>query len=158
MTTLRVNGRPCHVDVPPGTSLLTALRDELHLTGARYGCGRGECGACVVLVDGEAVPSCTTTVDAATGHSVVTIEGLADGDALHPVQQAFLDEGALQCGYCTSGMILRAVSLLTRVPSPSEGEIREAMAPHLCRCAIYLRAIHAVQRAAERMAFTAAVP
>ncbi len=145
--TLDVNRRERVIASPPETSLLTVLRDELGLTGARFGCGRGECGACVVLLDGQPVPACTLTVAEATGRSVVTIEGLADGDRLHPVQQAFLNEGAWQCGYCTSGMILAAVALLNRTSSPSEDQIRDALAPHLCRCGVYRRAIRAVKRA-----------
>src|ERR1019366_5496554 len=129
------------IESPAGTSLLTVLRDELGLTGARFGCGHGNCGACVVLVDGRPTPACHLKIEEAHGRSVLTVEGLAEGDTLHPVQRAFLEEGAFQCGYCTSGMILGAVALLERVPSPTEEQIREALAPHLCRCGIYLRAI-----------------
>jgi nicotinate dehydrogenase subunit A len=145
-----VNGRPREVDAAPGTRLLPVLRDRLELTGARYGCGEGDCGACVVLVDGEPLTSCTVRIEEVGSRSITTIEGLARGNELHPVQRAFLEEGALQCGYCTSGMILSAVALLDRNPSPSEMEIREALAPHLCRCGVYLRAIRAVQKAAIR--------
>ncbi len=146
---LRINDVRCTVVVPAGTSLLAALRDELGLTGAKFGCGQGQCGACVVLVGDEAVPACKLLVEEVGERPVTTIEGLAQGGALHRVQRAFLDEGALQCGYCTSGMILGAVALLRRNPSPTEEDIREALAPHLCRCGVYLRAIHAVQRAAR---------
>jgi nicotinate dehydrogenase subunit A len=146
--TLDVNHRPYSITSDGTASLLTVLRDDLGLTGARFGCGHGMCGACVVLIDGEPVPACRRTVDDTVGHSVVTIEGLAAGDALHPVQRAFLEERAWQCGYCTSGMILAAVALLERNQSPSEADIREALAPHLCRCGIYLRAVRAIQRAA----------
>jgi aerobic-type carbon monoxide dehydrogenase small subunit (CoxS/CutS family) len=147
--TLKINHQDRTVESPAGTSLLTVLRDELGLTGARFGCGQGRCGACVVLVDGQPVPACTLTCEEASGRSIVTIEGLATGDTLHPVQRAFLDEGAVQCGYCTSGMILAGVALLERVPSPSDAEIRSALTPHLCRCGIYLRAIRAVRSASR---------
>jgi aerobic-type carbon monoxide dehydrogenase small subunit (CoxS/CutS family) len=146
---LQVNGGPREVDVPAGTPLLAVLRDTLGLTGARFGCGHGACGACVVLAEGAPIPACTTAVEDVAGRAIVTIEGLARGDELHPVQRAFLQEGALQCGYCTSGMILAGAALLQRVPSPSEDQIREALAPHLCRCGVYLRAIRAIQRAAR---------
>jgi aerobic-type carbon monoxide dehydrogenase small subunit (CoxS/CutS family) len=146
---LQINGRLRDVEVPPGTPLLTVLRDTLGVTGARFGCGQGACGACVVLVDGAPVPACTTKIEEVGSRAVVSIEGLARDGALHPVQRAFLDEGALQCGYCTSGMILAAVALLDRTPRPSEHEIRAALAPHLCRCGVYVRAIRAVQRASR---------
>ncbi|MGO9829194.1 MAG: (2Fe-2S)-binding protein [Myxococcaceae bacterium] len=146
---LHVNERHHFIEFPAGTNLLTILRDELGLTGAKFGCGQGQCGACVVLVDNEPLPACKLTVEDVVGRCVTTIEGLAPGGALHPVQRAFLNEGALQCGYCTSGMVLGAVALLRRNPTPSENDIREALAPHLCRCGVYLRAIHAVQRAAR---------
>ncbi len=137
------------LDSAPETPLLGVLRDALGLTGARFGCGQGECGACVVLVDGAPTPACTTKIEDVVGKAIVTIEGLANGDELHPVQRAFLEEGALQCGYCTSGMILAAAALLERNRSPSEDQIRQALAPHLCRCGVYLRAIRAVQRASR---------
>jgi len=146
---LDVNRAPCNVEAAPGTPLLTILRENLALRGARFGCGEGECGACVVLLDGEPKPSCKVPVEAAAGHAVRTVEGLATGSVLHRVQQAFVDEGAFQCGYCTSGMIVAAVALLERVPVPTEAQIREALAPHLCRCGVYLRAIRAVQRASR---------
>jgi aerobic-type carbon monoxide dehydrogenase small subunit (CoxS/CutS family) len=147
--TLEINHERRDVNAPAGTSLLTVLRDDMRLTGAKFGCGHGQCGACVVLVDGEPVPACTAAIEEIGERSVVTIEGLATGERLHPVQRAFLDEGALQCGYCTSGMILAAVALLERLPSPNNVEIRDALAPHLCRCGVYQRAIRAVQRAAH---------
>ena len=143
---LRVNGRSCELDLPPETTLLEALRDDLALTGTRYGCGHGACGACFVLLDGAPVPSCQTSVEAAVGRDIVTVEGLAKNGDLHPVQRAFLEEDAMQCGYCTSGMIVSAAALLERSPAPSEGEVREALRPHLCRCGVYLRAVRAVQR------------
>lgn len=146
---LKINGLAREVDVPLGTALLNALRDDLGLTAARYGCGQGACGACYVLADGRAVPSCIMTVEEAAGKSLVTVEGLATNGTLHPVQRAFLDEDAMQCGYCTSGMLISAAALLTHTPHPSDGEIREALAPHLCRCGVYLRAIRAVKRAEQ---------
>jgi len=144
-----VNGQVHRVEAALGTPLLAVLRGTLGLRGVHFGCGHGMCGACVVLVDGRPTAACTTNIEDVVGRPVVTIEGLADGETLHPVQRAFLDEGALQCGYCTSGMILSAVALLKRAPSPTESQIREALAPHLCRCGIYLRAIRAVERAAR---------
>jgi nicotinate dehydrogenase subunit A len=144
---LSINGSACDVDVPPGTTLLGVLRDDLGLTGARFGCGHGVCGACYVLADGEAVPACKMTVEETAGKEIVTIEGLARGGSLHPVQQAFVEEDAMQCGYCTSGMLISAAALLGHSPNPTEKEIREALAPHLCRCGVYLRALRAVRRA-----------
>lgn len=146
---LTVNGSAHEVNVPPGTSLLSVLRDDIGLTGSRYGCGRGVCGACYVLVDGQAVAACTLSVEEAADLDIVTVEGLAQGAALHPVQQAFVDEDAMQCGYCTSGMLISAAALLARSPHPTEEEIREALGAHLCRCGVYLRAIRAVKRAAR---------
>ena len=149
MTTLRINGKDQAVDVPAHTSLLAVLREDLALTGTRYGCGRGQCGACFVLADGRAVASCLLTVAQAEDLEITTIEGLADGERLHPVQQAFVDEDAMQCGYCTSGMIVSAVALLDGDPQPTEQAVREALAPNLCRCGVYGRAVRAVLRAAE---------
>jgi len=146
---LEVNGRSHEMHVSAGTPLLSVLRDSLGLTGARFGCGIGSCGACVVLAGGSPVPSCTTRIEDVGHRPIVTIEGLARNGELHPVQRAFLEEGALQCGYCTSGMILASAALLDRIPSPSEEQIREALAPHLCRCGVYIRAIRAVKRAAR---------
>ena len=147
--TLEINGRAETLDLPPETSLLSALRDDLGLTGARFGCGQGMCGACVVLVNGAPVPACTLAVGDVGPRPVTTIEGLAQGGTLHPVQRAFVAEGALQCGYCTSGMILAATALLARVPRPTEEQIRAALAPHLCRCGVYVRAIRAVRAASQ---------
>jgi len=146
---LNVNGRQCDVEAPPATTLLTALRDELGLTATRFGCGLGQCGACTVLVEGEAIASCTLPLEDAVERRVVTVEGLARGDELHPIQQAFLDEDAMQCGYCTSGMLISAAALLARTPRPSDEQIRAALGSHLCRCGVYDRVIRAVKRASS---------
>lgn len=144
---LTINGHICIVDVPADMRLLELLRDELGLLGAKYGCGEGQCGACCVLVDGESVPSCTLPVAAVGARPIVTIEGLAD--AVPPgVQDAFIAEGAMQCGYCTSGLVIAATALLARTPSPSEDQIRAALDRHLCRCGVHGRVIRAVRRAA----------
>jgi len=150
MATIRftVNGKPCSVDTEPERPLLEVLREDLGLTGTKYGCGEGQCRACTVLLDKQAVVSCVTPVRAASGRSVVTIEGLAADGKLHPVQQAFLDEGAMQCGYCVPGMILRTVALLENHPHPTEPQIVEGMNGSLCRCSGYLRIMAAVRRAA----------
>jgi aerobic-type carbon monoxide dehydrogenase small subunit (CoxS/CutS family) len=147
---LSVNGERREVDVPPNTTLLSALRDDLNLTGTRYGCGRGQCGACYVIADNRAVASCLLTADQATRMEITTVEGLAKGDELTPVQRAFVDLDALQCGYCTSGMIISATALLARDPEPDEISVRDALAGNLCRCGVYGRAIRAVQKAAAR--------
>jgi aerobic-type carbon monoxide dehydrogenase small subunit (CoxS/CutS family) len=144
---LDVNGRRHHLDVEASRSLLSVLRDELALTGAKYGCGEGQCGACTVLLGERAVRACQTPVSAATGHPVTTIEGLEHEGRLHPVQQAFLDEGAMQCGYCTPGMIMAAASLLRANASPNEQQIVSGMEGNVCRCGTYPRIVAAVQRA-----------
>ena len=146
---LSVNGERREVDVPPNTTLLSVLRDDLNLTGTRYGCGRGQCGACYVIADNRAVASCLLSADQAARMQITTIEGLATGETLHPVQKAFVDEDALQCGYCTSGMVISAAALLGRDPNPDETSIRDALAGNLCRCGVYGRAIRAVQKAAS---------
>jgi carbon-monoxide dehydrogenase small subunit len=146
-----VNGTETSVTTEAGRRLLDVLREELHLTGTKYGCGEGQCGACTVHLDGEPARSCLLPVTAAGGKSVTTIEGLADGDALHPVQEAFIEEGAMQCGYCTSGMILAAVALLEQKPDPTDEEIVSGMNGHLCRCNGYVKIVNAVRRAAETM-------
>jgi aerobic-type carbon monoxide dehydrogenase small subunit (CoxS/CutS family) len=148
---LRVNGKDHALDIDPSRCLLDVLRVELGLTGTKYGCGRGECGACAVLVDGEAVRSCILPVSRAHGRTLTTIEGLAKGRRLHPVQKAFLETQAFQCGYCTPGIIMSTVALLSRTPDPTELEIREGLAGHLCRCGAYARIIAAVQLAAKNM-------
>jgi nicotinate dehydrogenase subunit A len=147
--TLNVNGRRQEIDVPPGTTLLSALRDDLGLTGTRYGCGHGACGSCYVLADGNPVPACMWTADQAVGKDIVTIEGLATPAGLHPVQRAFIEEDAMQCGYCTGGMIISAAALLAHSPNPTNAEIRAALTPHLCRCGVYGRVLRAVRRAAR---------
>ena len=147
--TLTVNGKKKTITTDPGRPLLDVLREELHLTGAKYGCGEGRCGACTVLMDGKRVLSCVTPVAQANKKSITTIEGLARGDSLHPVQQAFLAEGAMQCGYCTPGMILTAVALLEKNPNPTDEEITTAMNVNLCRCNGYTKILNAVRRASK---------
>jgi aerobic-type carbon monoxide dehydrogenase small subunit (CoxS/CutS family) len=147
---LVVNGQSRTLDVDPARSLLGVLRGELALTGTKYGCGEGECGACTVLLGTEAVHSCLTPVSDVAGRPVTTIEGLEQGGELHPVQQAFLDEGAMQCGYCTPGMIMAAVALLGSTPRPSPHEIARALEGNVCRCGTHPRVVAAVQRAAVR--------
>ena len=147
----RVNGTPRSVTTDPQRRLLDVLREELQLTGAKYGCGEGQCGACAVYLDGEPARSCLLPVRAADGKSVTTIEGLAAGESLHPVQEAFLEEGALQCGYCTSGMVLAAAALLRETPDPTDEQIVAALNGHLCRCNGYVKIVGAVRRAAVLM-------
>jgi len=145
---IRVNGRVYAVEADPDTALLNVLREQLELTGTKYGCGEGQCGACTVLIDGQARRSCMTPISTvAVGKSIVTIEGLATGERLHPVQQAFLDEGAMQCAYCTSGMIMSAVSLLNKAADPSEAEILAGMQGNICRCGTYPRIVAAIRKA-----------
>lgn len=148
---LQVNGstRPCDAD--PNRTLLSVLRDDLGLTGAKYGCGEGRCGSCTVLVAGKPVRSCSTRVDAAAGKPIDTVEGLATGEKLHPVQEAFLAIGAMQCGYCTPGMIVAAVALLRENPNPTRDDIVRGMNGNVCRCGTYHRIIAAVERAAKAM-------
>ena len=151
---LDVNGARRPVHATPDRNLLGVLRDDLGLTGAKYGCGEGQCGACMVLLDGQAVPSCITPVVAAMGRKITTIEGVAEGDDLHPLQQAFVELSAMQCGYCTPGMIVSALALLRRTPDPSESEIAEHMRVNICRCGSYPRIVQALQRAAAAMKAT----
>jgi len=146
--TLTVNGKKSSITTDPDRTLLDVLREDLHLTGAKYGCGEGLCGSCVVLMDGQRVLSCITPAAQADQKAITTIEGLAAGDKLHPVQEAFLAEDASQCGYCTPGMILTAVALLEKNPRPSDDEIIEAMNGNLCRCCTYPKILAAVRRAA----------
>ena len=149
--TLIVNGKESTVVTDPQRPLLDVLREELHLTGTKYGCGEGQCGACSVLMDGGRTFSCITPVGKADKKKITTIEGLANGDSLHPVQQAFLAEGAIQCGYCTPGMILTAVALLEKFPQPTDEQIKLWMNGNLCRCNGYTKILKAIRRAAARI-------
>jgi nicotinate dehydrogenase subunit A len=153
--TLHINDRTHRVDGDPGDNVLSVLRDELGLTGSKFGCGEGYCGACTVLVDGEAVRSCVLRLGAVADRRITTIEALAAEGGLHPVQEAFLGEEAFQCGYCTPGMVMAAVALLRRTPEPTEQDISRSMDRNVCRCGTYPRIVRAVQRAAERMRTTA---
>jgi aerobic-type carbon monoxide dehydrogenase small subunit (CoxS/CutS family) len=146
---LQVNGKRYSVDCDPQTPLLTALRDELGLTGTKYGCGEGQCGACTVLLDGAPRRSCQIAVSAAAAKPITTIEGLEKNGHLHPVQQAFLDAGAFQCAYCTSGMIMSSVGLLSSNPNPSTAEIVQFLQGNICRCGTHPRVIEAVHHAAK---------
>jgi aerobic-type carbon monoxide dehydrogenase small subunit (CoxS/CutS family) len=146
---LSVNGERRELDVVAGASLLDVLRDELGLVGAKYGCGEGQCGACCVLVDGRSTPACTTPVADVVDRAIVTVEGLAAGDTLSPLQEAFVAEAAMQCGYCTSGMLITATELLAgHSPPLGDDELRDALSKHLCRCGVYGRVLRAVHRAA----------
>src|SRR5438445_4989874 len=151
VTALRVNGKKLQVDADPERSLLSVLREDLDLTGSKYGCGEGRCGACTVLLDGRPVRACVTPVSATAGKPVRTIEGLARGEQLHPLQEAFLRADALQCGYCTPGMIMSALALLTQEPRPSREDIVRFMGGNVCRCGTYPRIVTAVQEAARAM-------
>ena len=153
---LTVNGARVAVETDPARPLLFVLREELGLTGCKIGCGEGACGACTVLVDDNPTHACVTPVGAVAGRRVRTIEGLEEGGRLHPLQQAFLDAGAFQCGYCTPGMILTALGLLLRCPDPSEEAIVRAMQGNLCRCGTYPRIVQAIGRAAAELRATAA--
>lgn len=149
MTRLTVNGASAEVSADPGTPLLDVLRGELGLVGTRFGCGAGLCGACFVLLDGRVTASCDTPLSAAGGRAVVTVEGLAPGDELHPVQRAILEEQAGQCGYCLSGMAVSAAALLAADPRPSEEAVVRALDGNLCRCGVQRRIVRAVLKAAE---------
>jgi aerobic-type carbon monoxide dehydrogenase small subunit (CoxS/CutS family) len=158
MATIRlaVNGRSYTVDADPQTSLLTVLREHLDLTGSKYGCGEGLCGSCTVLVEGKAQRSCITSVGSIGQKQIITIEGIASGERLHPVQEAFLEAGALQCGYCTSGMIMSAVALLAKNSQPSREDIVDFMDGNICRCGTYPRIVSAIEKAAKVMTASAA--
>jgi aerobic-type carbon monoxide dehydrogenase small subunit (CoxS/CutS family) len=145
---LKINGTNHSVAADEGVSLLSVLRDDLDLTGTKYGCGEAQCGACTILVDGRAIRSCITPAHSVAGKAITTIEGLETAGKLHPLQQAFLDVDAMQCGYCTAGMIMSGVSLLARNPDPSEAEIASAMQGNVCRCGTYPRILQAVRKAA----------
>jgi len=148
---ITINGRARRFDVEPNKLLLNLVRDELHLTGTKYGCGIGECGACTVHMDGQAVLACMVLAVDADGRSVTTIEGVAEGDKLDPVQESYIEEGAIQCGFCTPGFIMTTKALLKENPDPSEGEIREYLKGNYCRCTGYVNIIKAVQSAAKKL-------
>lgn len=148
-TELHVNGRSCRIEAEPETPLLYVLRNELKLKGTRFGCGLGQCGACTVIVDGVAVQSCDVPVSAAAGKRVTTIEALSENGRLHPLQQAFIDEQAAQCGYCASGIIMSAKALLDAQPGATDGQVREALAGNLCRCGTHTRILRAIRRVAD---------
>jgi nicotinate dehydrogenase subunit A len=151
MMTLKVNGHDHHVDAEPDTPLLYVLRDDLALNAAKFGCGLGQCGACTVIVDGKAVLSCVTPLVLLEGKQVTTLEGLGTTADPAPIQRAFLDEQAAQCGYCIAGMMMRAQALLIRNSSPDDDEIRSELEPHLCRCGTHMRILRAIRRAAGLM-------
>jgi nicotinate dehydrogenase subunit A len=151
-TQLRVNGRAATVDVDPATPLLYVLRNDLRLDGPKFGCGLGQCGACTVLADGKAIRSCITPVSAAGAKEILTLEGLGTLQHPHPIQQAFIEEQAAQCGYCINGIILTAKTFLDQNPKPNDEQIRQALAGVLCRCGTHLEIIRAVKRAAENRA------
>lgn len=148
---LHVNGKKIGLDAGAERSLLSVLRDELGLTGAKYGCGEGQCGACTVLIDGLPRRSCTTQVGSVADKEITTIEGLADGERLHPLQEAFLEVGAMQCGYCTCGMIMTGAALLRSNPNPTRSEVVRFMNGNLCRCGTYGRIVAAITKTAEAM-------
>lgn len=148
---LHINGAAHRVEADPETSLLEVLRNDLELTGCKYGCGEGQCGACTVLIGGRATRSCITTVSAAAGKQITTIEALEKNGRLHPLQQAFIDADAMQCGYCIPGMILSAHSLLTRNPNPTDADIVQSMQGNVCRCGTYPRIVSAIKSAAAQM-------
>jgi len=150
ITEIDVNGAKRRIDVDADRTLLGVLRDDLDLTGTKYGCGEGQCASCTVLIDGQAVRSCITKMSATVGKRIVTIEGLAPEGELHPMQEAFLEADALQCGWCTPGMILGAVALLRKNAHPSDGEIVSGMNGHICRCGTYPRIVAAIQSVAEK--------
>jgi nicotinate dehydrogenase subunit A len=152
VTELTLNSAPVAVDVDAATPLLSVLREELGLTGSKIGCAEGECGACTVLAGGRAIRSCITPVGTVADRPIVTIEGLEQDGRLHPLQQAFLDTEAFQCGYCTPGMIMAGVGLLTECPDPTEAEIVAGMQGNICRCGTYRRIVRAIQQAAEERA------
>jgi len=148
---ITINGRNRQFDVEPNKLLLNLVRDDLHLTGTKYGCGIGECGACTVHLDGEAVLACMVLAVDADGRSVDTIEGVADGGRLDPVQEAYIEEGAIQCGFCTPGFVMTTKALLAENPDPSEAEIREYLKGNYCRCTGYVNIVRAVQSAARKL-------
>jgi nicotinate dehydrogenase subunit A len=150
--TLKVNGRDREVAAQPNAPLLYVLRNDLGLKGSRFGCGTGHCGACTVLLDGNAVQSCDTPLWSVAGREITTIEGLGNLNAPHPLQRAFIDEQAVQCGYCINGIIMSAAALLAKKPEPTREDVARALDRHLCRCGTHVRVLRAIQRAAREMA------
>ena len=148
--TFIVNGKSRTVTTDPSRSLLDVLREDFQLTGTKYGCGEGQCRACTVLINGESTPSCLTSIGDVDKQEVVTIEGLADGEKLHPIQQVFLDEGAFQCGYCTAGMIMGVAGILKKKPQATATEVIQQMQKHICRCGSYAKYRNAITRAVEQ--------
>jgi len=148
---LTVNGKTYELTIQPHRTLLEVIRDELKLTGTKEGCGLGECGACTVIMDGRTVNSCLVLAAEADGKQITTIEGLAEGDKLHPIQEAFIEHGGLQCGFCTPGMIISAKALLDENPSPDEEELRRGIAGNSCRCTGYIKIIESIKAAAKNM-------
>lgn len=146
---LQINGTKRRVEVDGERALLSVLRDDLDLTGSKYGCGEGQCGACTVLIDGRAVRSCLTQVASVEGKQITTVEGLERNGRLHPLQEAFMDVDAMQCGYCTTGMIMSSVGLLKKTPNPTDTEILRAMEGNICRCGTYTRIVAAIRQAAN---------
>ena len=158
MTKLTVNGQERDTDADPATPLLYVLRNDFALNGAKFGCGLGQCGACTVMVDGEAVFSCVTPIMLLEGREITTVEGLGTAESPGPMQQAFIEKQAAQCGYCIAGMMMRAQALMQRNPRATDGDIRATMQPNLCRCGTHMRILAAVKRAGELMQGSAAVP
>jgi nicotinate dehydrogenase subunit A len=151
---LRINGRTHDVDGQPDDDLLSVLRHDVGLTGSKYGCGEGHCGACTVLIDGQAARSCVISLASAAGKPITTIEGIAAGERLHPVQQAFIENEAFQCGYCTPGMVVATIALLKATPNPSEQDIARVLDRNVCRCGTFPRIVKAIRLAADRMRST----
>jgi nicotinate dehydrogenase subunit A len=149
---LRINGKNQTIDAEPDMPLLYALRNDLQLNGAKFGCGLAQCGACTVIMDGNAVRSCVTPVSATQNKSITTLEGLGTTKKMHKIQQAFVDEQAVQCGYCINGMIMSTKALLDKNPKPTDGQIKEALAGNLCRCGTHIRILRAVKRASGQLA------
>ncbi len=152
ITVLQINGKAVPINAEPDRTLLSVLREDLQLTGAKYGCGEGECGACTVLLNGAPVRACVTTLARAAGARITTIEGLEQDGRLHPLQEAFLAAGAMQCAYCTSGMIVSGAALLQKNPAPSDDEIIRAMNGNICRCGAYQRILNAIKQGAKTLA------
>ncbi len=146
-----LNGKPCEIEVKPWRTLLEMIREDLHLTGTKEGCGEGECGSCTVILGGKTVNSCLVPAVEADNQELITIEGLPEGDKLHPIQEAFVNKAGMQCGFCTPGVIMSAKALLDKTPAPSEEEIREGIAGNFCRCTGYTKIIESIQAAAEMM-------